>query len=116
MAAAKSYHVSGHVLLRYGTAHLVDPLTAALRVQDELAASCEVTSEEEAWQLAGVSVRFHKGYVYRAGTQGIYVCLGDRAITYIDNQARFKARQVRGGPEAGRTASLKPRTRRKWHS
>jgi hypothetical protein len=115
--ATKHYQLAGHVILRYCAAHVVDPITAMLQVQEDLAGSRLVATEEEAMAVIGNWVRFRKGRTYRAGARGLYVCHGDKAITYIDNADRFKTKLVRGRLEISRTASLKPllrtRSRRK---
>lgn len=100
------YNLSGHVLLRYGSAHLVDPATAALRIQEDLATSRVLTSEEEARAILGGTLRFRDGHTYLAGAAGIYVVIENRAVTYISSNKKFRTRRVRGVPQRSRAGRL----------
>ena len=100
------YRLSGHVLLRYGSAHLVDPVTASLRIQEDLAQSRVLTSEDEARLILGGTLRFRRRHSYRAGAAGIYVIFENVAITYISTSRRFRTRRVRGTSQCGRSGRL----------
>lgn len=103
---ASWFRLSGHVLLRYGSAHLVDPVTAALRIQEDLAASRILTCEDEARLILGGSLRFRNGHLYLAGEAGIYVISDNRAITYISSNKKFRTQRVRGNSQRSRSGRL----------
>ncbi|HYF91622.1 MAG TPA: hypothetical protein VD969_05220 [Symbiobacteriaceae bacterium] len=100
------YRLSGHVLLRYGSAHLVDPTTAALRIQEDLAQSRILASEDEARLMLGGKIRFRRRHLYRAGAAGVYVIFENVAITYICAAGRFRSRRVRGEFQRSRSGRL----------
>lgn len=100
------YRLSGHVLLRYGSAHLVDLVTAALRIHADLAAARMLTSEDEANQVLGGSLRFRRGHHYLVGAAGVYVIAGNVAITYVSTSKKFRGLRVRGREQRGRSGRL----------
>jgi len=100
------YRLSGHVLLRYGSAHLVDLVTAALQIREDLATARVLTTEDEARQVLGGSLRFRRGHRYLAGAAGIYVIAGNVAITYISTSKKFRNLSVRGRGQRGRSGRL----------
>ena len=100
------FQLTGHVVLRFGSAHLLDPVAAALRMQDDLAHS-RVVTEQEAAQIVGACIRARKGRTLRAGADGVYVCEQNCVITYLDTSPRFKQTEVRGIPQISRGCRLK---------
>jgi len=104
--AHRYYQLTGHVVLRFASAHLLDPVTTVLRMQEDLAASRPVSTREAA-AIVGHPMWARNGRTLRAGAHGIYVCEGNCVVTYIDNCPRFKQAEVRGIPQASRGCRLK---------
>lgn len=106
-ARPSHYRISGHALLRYSSAYLIDPATAALRIQEELLQARPLATEQEAGQVIGASLRFHPGHSYVAGPTGVYVLRENVVITYIDRSGKFRSRKVRGFPQRSRSGRMK---------
>lgn len=99
------FTMSGHAVLRYGTAHVLDPIAAILRAHEDLAHSREATELEVRLFLRS-ALRFQPGRTYRIGPEGVFVCQGSRVITYIDRDSRFRSRRVRGRFQSSRSCRL----------
>ncbi len=100
------YSLTGHAILRFASAHVLDPVEALLLAQKDLAFSYEV-NEEEARRFLNSGLRFRAGRTYRAGAGGVYICEGNRVITYIDRQKRFRSKEVRGWAQKSRAARMR---------
>lgn len=98
LPAFMSYGLSRHAVQRFGTARNLDPITAILRAHEDLAVS-RVVTVEEARKFLHSGLRFREGRTYLAGSTGLYVCVGNRVLTYIDRDApRFRNRWDAWGP------------------
>lgn len=100
------FTMSGHAVLRFGTAHLLDPVAAILRAHEDLALSREATELEVRLFLRS-ALRFQPGRTYRIGPAGVFVCQGSRVITYIDRDNRFRSRRVRGRFQCSRSCRMR---------
>lgn len=87
--------MTGHAVFRFAGAFSVDPIKALLAAHEDLAVSRQV-SHREAELFLGSTLRHREGRTYRLGASGVYVCVENRVLTYIDRERPQEFKIVKG--------------------